>query len=486
MPNTNDRQFSYADPVLYNGSLFPSATANISDSGSSRVGRVFASADGQYYYLNDSGTPVPAMLSNTLPEVTVTPSPEDMLASAFARRSTLSNDKTQVANTPHRPYNPHLSDNALRGAKEHGLWEQQNPNAAAWGNAAAAAPFAVAAAPFVMGAGQAAAGTALGQTAINKLSAFMSTPLMNMVNTAAGLGFAVKGGYDMTQGKFTPETALDVAGGLPLALMGGLKLGRTIRKNIQAHKKFPLAGETEIPINIKQEAAERYADFINSQEYQNRMKEAGLENRWNDVKELTKERVNGENHFPGHVKPIIDYNPKALGITDTFPFSPDYGITLKESLSSKEINPVLNHEISHWATKNAEIEDKGFLGDIMRYNEDIAPNIPWEDIYRNYPPSTPIPKVMEKEKGYVYLTDPQEKRARAYAIYQEAKDRKMSTDELVDLFTENGKISKDAPEQLYVSGQVMSPNDIKKYLNKFLTLSIPIGVGVTIDKVPNE
>ena len=216
MPNTdNPRSFSFADPVLYNGAYYPSVEDTIEQNGTVRKGRVFADANGQYFTLDSQGNAVPAMVQRVLPEVTVTPSQQEMLANAFSRHLTMSNDKTQVANAPHRPYNTHLSDNALRGAKYHAQWEREHPNLSSWSYAASALPFAVAAAPLAMGTGQAVAGTALGQTALNSVNAFMSTPLMEMVNAATGLGFAVKGGYDISQGKFTPETALEFIGLYP-------------------------------------------------------------------------------------------------------------------------------------------------------------------------------------------------------------------------------------------------------------------------------
>lgn len=204
------RSFSYADPVLYNGAYYPSVEDTIEQNGTVRKGRVFADGNGQYFTLDSQGKAVPAMVQNVLPEVTVTPSQQEVLADAFSKYLTMSNDNTRVLNTPHRPYNPHLTDDAVRGAKYHAQWEKEHPNAAAWSYAAAAIPFAVATAPFVLGAGQAAAGTALGQTALEGINKLISTPLMKMVNTAAGLGFAAKGGYDITQGEFTPETALEL------------------------------------------------------------------------------------------------------------------------------------------------------------------------------------------------------------------------------------------------------------------------------------
>ena len=231
MPNINNpRSFSYADPVLYNGAYYPSVEDTIEQKGTIRKGRVFADANGQYFTLNSQGKAVPAMVQNVLPEVTVTPSQQEVLADAFSKYLTMSNDNTRVNNVPHRPYNPHLSDNALRGAKYHAQWERQHPNATSWSYAASALPFAIAAAPLAVGTGQSVAGTALGQTAINSANAIMSTPLMEMVNAATGLGFAAKGGYDISQGKFTPETALELIGFYP-----GIKTA----KRLLSKTKFP-------------------------------------------------------------------------------------------------------------------------------------------------------------------------------------------------------------------------------------------------------
>lgn len=45
----------------------------------------------------------------------------------------------------------------------------------------------------------------------------MSNPIVDAANTGLGLGFAAKGAYDVNQGKFTPETAMDLMGLYPYA-----------------------------------------------------------------------------------------------------------------------------------------------------------------------------------------------------------------------------------------------------------------------------
>ena len=58
-------------------------------------------------------------------------------------------------------------------------------------------------------------GTAIGQTAKYGIAALMENPYVTGVNDAIGLGFVGKGAYDVSQGKFTPETAMDFMGLYP-------------------------------------------------------------------------------------------------------------------------------------------------------------------------------------------------------------------------------------------------------------------------------
>ena len=482
MPNINNlRSFSFADPVLYNGAYYPSVEDTIEQNGTVRKGRVFADVSGQYFTLDSQGKAVPAMVQNVLPEVTVTPSQQEMLADAFSRHLTMSNDKTQVANAPHRPYNTHLSDNALRGAKYHAQWEREHPNLSSWSYAASALPFAVAAAPLAMGAGQAVAGTALGQTAIEGIGKLMTNPFIDATNTAIGVAFAGKGAIDAANGRFTPETALDIAGGLSLGAKGILNLSR---KHLGNGTFF---GESYLPIKARRTGAERYTDFIHSQEYQNRLKNAGMEKYSEDIENLTAKRLNGINYFPGRLQETITRNPNTMGLSGTGIFNPYRGITLKRNIYPHRAMPTLDHEISHWATKGVGVEDKGFFGDIMRHNEGIAPNSSFTDFLIKKAKSDPkmkIPKEdeLEKlEKGYNYLIDPQEKRARAYSIYQQAKDSNISTDEMVDMFTTpDGTPLPYAPGQLRDMAYIFTTGNLKKYLNGFLGLSAPIGINVPL------
>ena len=202
---------------MFQGSYYPTAEWNIqSDIGEVNPTTVFADANGSYYTLDNNGSAIPVMPFHNLDEVTVTaPKKQDVSANAFSRYLTMSNDNTQVNNLPHREYNTHLKENAQKGAKEHALWEKEHPNLTAWGEVAGAIPFGVASIPLVASTGQTLLGTAAGQAVKSGVSKVLANPLVEAANGAIGLGFAGKGTYDISQGKFTPETAMDFIGLYP-------------------------------------------------------------------------------------------------------------------------------------------------------------------------------------------------------------------------------------------------------------------------------
>lgn len=214
---TKTRRFSYTNPIMFQGSYYPTAEWNIqSDTGEVNPTTVFADANGSYYTLDNNGSAIPVMPFHNLDEVTVTaPKKQDVSANAFSRYLTMSNDNTQVNNLPHREYNTHLKENAEKGAKEHALWEKEHPNLTAWGEVAGAIPFGVAYIPLVASTGQTLLGTAAGQAVKSGVTKVLSNPLVELANNAIGLGFAGKGTYDISQGKFTPETAMDFIGLYP-------------------------------------------------------------------------------------------------------------------------------------------------------------------------------------------------------------------------------------------------------------------------------
>lgn len=506
------RRFSFSHPTRYQGQTYPTAEADIDyGDGTAQQGRIFADANGIYHTLDAEGNILDATPVHGLDEVVVTaPRRDNLLSDAFNRFLTESNDNAMVSNTAHRQYNTHLEENALQGAKAHALWDKEHLNLAAWRDAATAVPFAVAATPLAVGAGKAVIGTAAGQAARNGLVALMGNPVVDAANTALGLGFAGKGAYDISQGEFTPGTAMDLTGGLGLMAKGSSMFDRflTARKvtrntdnastvdNVFNNIKndWPLKGETEIPLGTKAEAAKKYTDFIYSKDYQDRLQRAGLESHWDYMKDLTDSRVNNVGYFPGKVRAEIKNDPDILGLSAVEPSSPNYGITLQEDLPSDEVRATLMHEISHWATGNAGVNDiansvkypfrsdpnVNYIGDIMRYNEDVVPNIPWDDILNNMPKSMSVDKLTELEERYRYLTAPTEKRARAMSVYQQAKDSDMSTDDFVDKYTNvNGRIAHDAPLNLQQLGEILTTDNIKKYLKNFLSVAAPVGIAAS-------
>lgn len=494
MPDNNTtREFSYSLPITYKGVSYPSAPANILTDGQQTPGNVFADANGNYFVLGDNGTAKSVMPVHSLNEVVVTPSRENLLSSQFNEFLTQSNDQTQVLNIPHREYNPHLKNKTIKGALSHNLWEQEHPNLSAWSQALSAVPFAVASTPLIGTAGQSVMATTAGQAARAGITSLMSNPIVDAANTGLGLGFGVKGAYDVSQGEFTPETAMDLAGGAGLMFksLTGLDKARRITnfakssEGTTSNMDTPLKGLTRIPTDIKADAAQRYTNFINSEDYQQRLQRAGLEDHWEYMKKLTDREVNRSYYFPGSVEKVINNDSKVRGIS--VPFE---GITLKEDLKSSEIFPTLNHEISHWATKGVGTsrpmnwiesllykENVVPVGDIMRNNEGIVPNKSWREVAEQIKQGD---KVVKNKKEYGYLIDSQEKRARAYSIYQQAKDSGMSTDEFVDFYTtDKGNIAKYAPAQLRQMEAILTTENLKKYLRNFLSIATPIGIAET-------
>jgi hypothetical protein len=472
-PQTIKRQFLTSNPFMYMGEEYPSTNAWISDgNGNETEGTVFADANGQYYTTDSNGNAMPVMPVHTLDEVTVTaPKKRRTASDYFGDYLTMSNDATKVLNVPHRDYNTHLTERTIRGAKSHAAWEKEHPNLAAWSYAAGAAPFAVAAYPLAAGLGDAAMGTAVGQAVRSGLTTLMANPIVDAANTGLGLGFAAKGAYDVSQGKFTPQTAIDLAGGAALGYKGLLGLNiinRTEKSN------------GLIPKEVWEEGIRNYKDFINSEDYANRVRRAGLSDDYIDeMRNFTDWSLENPPH---RVVKVIKNNPNTLGLSEVTPNDPFYGITVKEGLSPEELKSTLIHEIAHFGTRNRGIHSTSMIGDIMRANENIAENIPWEQKLWDYPKSTPLKDINEDLAWYNYLVDPQEKRSRAIEIYQHAKDSKMSTDDFIDKFIG----SDDAPKAIKDMSYIMTPDNLKKYVRNFMGIAAPIGVTTTLKQKQYE
>lgn len=98
----------------------------------------------------------------------------------------------------------------------------------------------------------------------------------------------------------------------------------------------------------------------------------------------------------------------------------------------------------------------------------------------------PVDKVMDIQDTYNYLIRPTEKRARAMSIFQQAKDANMSTDDFVDLYAKNGRIISSAPMNLQQLGEILTVDNIKKYLRNFLSIAAPIGIMNSANKSQYE
>lgn len=260
----NTREFSYTKPIMYQGEYYPSADSMISDEyGNKTKGSIFVDADGQYYTKDKDNNVFPVMLVNNLDDVVVTAQNKQVLPAMFNNYLTMSNDRTKVNNLPHREYNTHLRERTERGAKEHSLWDKEHPNLSAWRDFTTAIPFGVAAAPLVGGGGSALLETGMGQAAKHGIAALMENPAVEGINNAVGLGFAAKGAYDMSQGKFTPETAINFMGLYPVSrsLTGLTKpkaISRSTKSILGSNKDSNPFINEDIVFNYKQDPLEMH------------------------------------------------------------------------------------------------------------------------------------------------------------------------------------------------------------------------------------
>lgn len=471
---SNTRRFTMDKPVLFNGQYYPSTNMPVDDgNGNIQDMTVFADRVGNYFTPNGEDV----ILQGSLPEVVIhpkEPTQSEILANMFNNYLTMSNDRTKVNYVPHREYNTHLNNRAIQGARSNALWEKEHPNAASWMYTLNAAPFVVAAAPVAITAGQTLAASSAGQVIRNGIGRLLTMPHVKVsvdaTNYGLGAYFGGKGVEDISQGIFTPNTALDILG-LYGAYKSGSNFINTFKKNNYLNKE--LQGREPLSFDIKKEGAKRYSDFIKSDEYEDRLKNAGLQDYRDYMINLTNKRIGNIDYFPASTATVMKKYPEASGLSYSSPINE---IVIKKGLPTYEFSETLDHEIAHYATKNAGIDDKTPIGNIMRYNESIVPNIDWEDKLSLYPKNTPISKIEDDYDFYNYLIEPQEKRARAYSILQQAKNNGVSPNAFVDMFIKNGKIAWYAPEQLQQMNKVLTTENIKKYLNKFLSVGTPLGL----------
>ena len=437
--------------------------------------------------------------------------------------TTLSNDNTQVNNVAHRKYNTHNDYKAVNGEKKHAQWEDEHRNLASWSYAASTLPWVVAAAPFALGAGDAAAGTALGQAMTSTLSPLaqlmLSSRYMPYVNAGLSSIFAAHGLNDIMNGKFTPQTAMDIA---PLTQLAK-PMYNTIEKGFNYVKDWrpftsqnlktsiepkyskdysggmitnpDLVNVDEIPLFMREKTTDNYLDFVGSKDYLNRFKKSGLsDDHYNYMLDIADRRLN-DGDFPSHVaddiKKVNEDPIDAAGLSVVDPNDFRYGISLNRK-SYEPLAEVLDHETSHWATANIGLDDVyntkvaqftgepnvGLIKDIMKYNESLIPNkLSVEESTKRMMKLNESLTPEQAKDQYSYLIDPQEMRSEAYAVIQQAKREGLSIDEFIkENFNKNGEIKGYASEQLKRLSYVLTIDDIKKFVNNLLSIATPIGV----------
>lgn len=346
----NTREFSYTRPIMFQREYYPSADSVISDEyGNKTEGRIFADANGQYYTKDRNNNIFPVMPIENLDDVVITA--KDKREPLLFNRYLTRNDKTQVNNLPHREYNTSLKANAVRGAKEHVLWDKEHPNLASWRDATTAVPFGIASIPLVAGGGQTLLGTAAGQAIKGGVSRVLGNPLIKLANNAAGLGFAGMGAYDVSQGKFTPETAMDFMGLYPASKsLTGLTKPKKINRNVEgllANSGNNSFIENDVPFSYKQDPLEMHYARVRAKglyspdriEYYNLSEDSDrnmqLMQKLSKRFDMTPEELLNayRNHLAnnGHAAALVDEN--IVFHDGTIPDS--------------QLNTVLSHEVDH-------------------------------------------------------------------------------------------------------------------------------------------
>lgn len=344
------REFSYKRPVILGGSYYPSTDSLISDeTGNRRKGIIFPDANGDYYTLDSNHNAVPVIPSYDLDDVVVSAQNkrEPILFNKYLTR----NDKTQVNNLPHREYNTSLKASAERGAKEHALWDKKHPNLASWRDATTAVPFGIASIPLVAGSSQTLLGTAAGQAIKGGVSRVLGNPIIEAANNAVGLGFAGMGAYDVSQGKFTPETAMDFMGLYPAARsLTGLTKPKKVTRNVEgllANNGNNSFIENDVPFSYKQDPLEMHYARVRAKglyspdriEYYNLSEDSDrnmqLMQKLSKRFDMTPEELLNayRNHLAnnGHAAALVDEN--IVFHDGTIPDS--------------QLNAVLSHEVDH-------------------------------------------------------------------------------------------------------------------------------------------
>lgn len=248
-------------------------------------------------------------------------------------------------------------------------------------------------------------------------------------------------------------------------------------------------------------------DFISSPEYQARLERAGLGEYKDYMIKLIEDRMHGKNYFPAWRADVIKGQKSIRGLSEKDAHDVDYGVTVRSDLQGDDFLRTFDHELAHWSTENTF---PNFLYDtyqsfvnrtlpnlklqkLMKANDDVAPVKSWKEYFAEQSEGMSKEEIerykdlfQDLKKRYKYVSNPQERRARAYAMMQEAKRRGISTDELVDMYTIEGHIYGEAPDQLVDLGMSYTPENLKKYLKGFMSVAAPFAVTTQLVKQSNN
>lgn len=147
-------------------------------------------------------------------------------------------------------------------------------------------------------------------------------------------------------------------------------------------------------------------------------------------------------------------------------------IALNRNLSDLDKISTIDHEVAH-ASLKAGNSIRQYVRHIEPYNKQIAKLRTPEQIYDNLSLKD-FDELRAAMNHELYKTDLDEIRSRAYQLVQRAKRQSTDVTQLIDKFTFNdpnmwfGKSG--APRELEDLLKIMTPSDIKHFVNNFLTI----------------
>ena len=271
-------------------------------------------------------------------------------------------------------------------------------------------------------------------------------------------------------------------------LVGDVAAGYGIGKSFPVLKNFYHSAVREpIPFIEKQAAAQRMEDFIRSADYIRKQKLAGLsDTEIGDFQNMVQRRLNGGD-FPAYYSRIKDDGmslilPKPIG-----------GIYMNKNLSLEDFLRAFDHEVGHYSTVNfgktgyglnglfglVNKEKPAIVEKMLDYNTGIVPPRPMTDALkvrrdRGFKSGALWLNKPKTQSFLNYVRDEQEARSNAYAILQDAERRGMSIDEYVDFCTSpGGEIYNSAPKPIRYLNYAYTPENMKKFLKGFLSISAP-------------